>query len=324
MSFFGTQDFYLEVVKGNVPGHSIVHKYGMNPNVPNAATFENIWNGGGVYTGFDATAAETLEVFSSDATDAGTVLSSGTATGGTSTTIVDTGATFVSDGVAAGDVAINDALLSHGIVSSVTETTVTVHQMREDAVTVSGNAYRIVTQASTGAPVIRLSLLLDGNFDETAEYIVLNGVTGVNTTGTYIRHSRGRTTGGDNAGQITSRQSTTTANIMMVMPIGFNSSMIAAYTIPRGKTGFILDWFAGLAGKVNANIDIRFRRRNRGCTFQVHENLAAIGGGTSFVDRMYRGPKNSLASMSDIHIDASSDTNNTVVVGGFELLLLDD
>ena len=30
MSYFGNVDFYAEVAKGNVPGHSLVHKYGRN------------------------------------------------------------------------------------------------------------------------------------------------------------------------------------------------------------------------------------------------------------------------------------------------------
>jgi hypothetical protein len=324
-----TNDWYVEVAKGNIPGHSIVHKYGKNPDIPNAATFESVWNGGGDYTGHNATAAETLEVFSSSVNDVGTLLSSGTATGGSSTTIVDTGATFVSDGVTVGDVAINDTKLAHGIVSAVTETTITVYQIRESVLTVAvstgaGDSYRIVTQGSTGAPVCRLAFMLDANYDETSEYIILNGTTPVDTVGTYYRQSRAKITGGTNAGEITSRQKTTTANVMMVMPIGYNTTMIAAYTIPNGKRGYIINWFAGLAGKVSANVEVRFKRADRGDSFQVMEELSAVGGGSSFVERSYRVPKNSLAPGSDLQIDASSDTNSTVVVAGFDLLLIDD
>lgn len=35
-----SQDFYLEVQKGNIPGHSVVHKFGENPAVGNA-----VWEG---------------------------------------------------------------------------------------------------------------------------------------------------------------------------------------------------------------------------------------------------------------------------------------
>jgi hypothetical protein len=37
MSYIGTENFYLEVAKGNVPGHSLVHKFGRNDSVPNGS-----------------------------------------------------------------------------------------------------------------------------------------------------------------------------------------------------------------------------------------------------------------------------------------------
>ena len=37
MSYFGTTDFYLEVSKGNIFGHSLVHKFGRNDSVPNGS-----------------------------------------------------------------------------------------------------------------------------------------------------------------------------------------------------------------------------------------------------------------------------------------------
>ena len=123
MSYLHYRDFLLEVAKGNVPKHSLVHKFGRNSDID--AGFEAIWNGGADYTGHDCIVAETLETFSGAAADAGTVLSSGTATGGSATTLVDSAATFATDTVAAGDVVINDTQLDHGIVTSLTgETTV--------------------------------------------------------------------------------------------------------------------------------------------------------------------------------------------------------
>lgn len=37
MSYIGTTDFLIEVQKGNVPGHALVHKFGRNDNVPNGS-----------------------------------------------------------------------------------------------------------------------------------------------------------------------------------------------------------------------------------------------------------------------------------------------
>ena len=60
---------------------------------------QDIWANGGEYTGVNATANENIQVFSADANDTGSLVSSGTATGGSTTTLVDSGADFVSDGV---------------------------------------------------------------------------------------------------------------------------------------------------------------------------------------------------------------------------------
>jgi len=37
MTYFGNRNFLIEVQKGNIPGHSMLHKYGRNDGVPNAA-----------------------------------------------------------------------------------------------------------------------------------------------------------------------------------------------------------------------------------------------------------------------------------------------
>jgi len=317
-----TREFYLEVAKGNVSGHSLIHKFGRNSDIDGA--FEAIWNGGGSYTGHDITAAETMETFSSLAADAGTLLSSGTATGGSTTTIIDTGATFSSDGVAANDVVINDTQLDHAIVVSTTETTITVFQFEGGTTPVSSDAYRIVTKASTGVPVMKLKKLLTAAGAETSEYIIMNGVTGVNTTGSYIRHSRSRCHGGDNAGAITTRQSVTTANITSVMPAGYNSTMIACDTIPAGKTGYIVEWFGTLSGKTSANCDFRIKTRPVNDVFQVQEEASVMGAGNSSMPRPFMSPKGSYPPMTDIFIEADTDTNNTSISAGWTLLLVDN
>ena len=318
------QDAGLTISSGAVAESSDVHKFGRNPDIDVASGFEVIWNGGDEYTGQNATAAETLEVFSSSANDAGTVLSSGTATEGTATTLIDTGATFVTDGGAVGDVIIDDTQVDHGIVTAITETVITVLKTHSDAEFSAGDSYRLVTQASTGSPVVKLYQLLDGDFvAQPNEYIVLNGTTAVDTVGTYRRQTRANSHGGTNIGAITSRQKTTTANVMMVLPIGFNTTMIAAYTVPAGKKAFIDSWYVGLSGKINANCVIRLMVRPVNDVYQIAEELALQGNGSSFVHRIYRYHKGPIAAMSDIKIMSDTDTNNTSVAAGFDIILKD-
>lgn len=59
------RDFFLEVAKGNVQGHSLIRKFGSNHNV--AATQTDIWEGGADLVFL--TAADTMAVYSSSAAD---------------------------------------------------------------------------------------------------------------------------------------------------------------------------------------------------------------------------------------------------------------
>tara|TARA_R110000803_G_scaffold210685_4_gene283235 strand:- start:5494 stop:6573 length:1080 start_codon:yes stop_codon:yes gene_type:complete len=319
------KDFYTEVAKGNVPGHRVIHKFGVNGQIDIASGFEAIWNGGGTYTGHNATAAQAIEVFSSNAADVGTLLSSGTTTGGSATTITDSGATFVSDGVAAGDLVINDTQKDHAVIVSLTETELTFFSMDDKSISATSDAYRVVSDGSTGCSVIRIANALDGNWAEAYEYVILNGVTGVDTVGTYLRCSTVKCIGAlNNVGAITARQKTTTANIFAVLPAGYNSTMMAAFTVPAGETGFFIHWFAAMDKKTAATSVVRLRAGQYGQSFQVKEESAVGANSSGGLDRIYRAPKNSLTERTDIFIEADTDANNTGISAGFDILLIQD
>ena len=321
-----SDDFLLDVSLGLVPGHSLIHKFGRNEDIQNAATFESVWHGGGPYTGFDAIVAETIEVFSSQAADVGVDRRSGsTATGGSATTLVDSTADVTaSTAVALVDVIINDTQQDHAIVTVVAVTTLTTLSWANKTIPVNGDVYRVASPTSTGTPVIKLKRLLDANYAETSEYVILNGVTAVDTSGTFLRCSRARCHGLDNVGDITARQKVTTANIFMVLPAGYNSTMIAADTVPAGKTAWILEWFMALAGKTGANVDMRLKVAEVNDVMQVQEEQSLMGAGSSETPRAFKGAVGPYHEMSDILIEASSDTNSTAVAAGFTLLLVDN
>jgi hypothetical protein len=65
MSYIGNSDFLLEVAKGNVAGHSFVHKFGRNTNISTSLVPVSL---GGIYQ--TPTAAVSLEFVSSATTDA--------------------------------------------------------------------------------------------------------------------------------------------------------------------------------------------------------------------------------------------------------------
>jgi hypothetical protein len=250
MSFLGRNNFYYDVALGNVSDQSITHKFGRNPDIATASGFEAVWNGGGSYTGHDPSAAETVEVFSSDANDAA---------------------------------------------------------------------------AGTGARTVQV-YGLDSDWAEQNETVTLNGATAVDTANTYIRLNRMivRTVGstGSNEGTITARQNVTTANVFAVMPIGYNQTMIAAWTVPSAtdRNAFIQAWYASLAGKTSANCNVRLLARPFGECFQVKEEIALMGAGSSYIYRRYDSPKGPFAAKTDIVVEADTDTNNTGLAAGFDLI----
>ena len=63
-----TIPYHIRVALGLVAGVSNVHKYGRNPDV-SLGSFAALWNGGGLYTGFNATVAEICTVVSSSTDD---------------------------------------------------------------------------------------------------------------------------------------------------------------------------------------------------------------------------------------------------------------
>ena len=68
MSYTPSNEFYLEVARGNVPGHSIVGKFGENPTLPNG-TFELVSALSEVYAGFLAAATTVRIKAGGDAAD---------------------------------------------------------------------------------------------------------------------------------------------------------------------------------------------------------------------------------------------------------------
>ncbi len=240
-----TQDYDFEVALKRVDKTSLTVKYGRNGDI-DASQTEDVWGGGGDYTGFDATANENLRVVSSSATDAGTVESSGTVTGTHTTRLIDSSATFSTDGVTVGDLVINDTQAIHGIVTSVdSETQLTVFSMVSDDPLLAyrnkvGDAYRVVSPSSTGCAVVRFTKILNADYeDQGSVYVVLNGTTNVDTTIDCMRCSRAQCILGDNAGTITFNQATTTANVFGVMPVGNGQTAIAADTVPAGKVALV-------------------------------------------------------------------------------------
>ncbi len=330
-----SREFLFDVQRGLVPKHSIINKFGFNSDIDTGAVPEDIWNGGGLYTGFDATAAETLEVYADTGgtVNTGSVLSSGTATSGSATTLTDTGATFSTDGVAVGDLLIDDTQSIHSVITGVTETILTLnHLMDGDEVetvyvVAASDAYRVVTASSTGAAVIRMPNLLDSTYVKSTEYIVLNGTTAVDTVGTYLRCSRAVVvlagSGGSNDVAIIVRQKTTTANVMMSMPAGKNRTHICADTIPAGYHGYIFSYGGSILRGTSGRGEVDLMVRPYGEVFQSRQPIDISQAGGQGGRNGH--PFSTIEPKSDICVRCFDvGANNTGMTAHFDILLIED
>jgi len=245
------KDYKTEVAAGRVHGKTIIHKYGRNPDLDVVDVFETLWNGGGLYTGFDAVEAQTVTI------------------------------TSTSD---------NDTL------------------------------------AGTGARTITL-YGLDFAYLPLIKTYNMNGSAGTITTDEFLRCDRSRVesagTTGANEGTINVTQ--TTSGIKFAgMPIGYNSTMIAAYTIPAGKTGYLDTLFSTFSGgKKAAYASLQFRVRLYNGIFVVQGEAALHSEGSSNIFRKYDYPV-ALPEKADLHIVANTSSANVGVSAAFDILLEDN
>ena len=325
MSNLGTTDFGLEIAKGNVANHSAINKFGENPDIDTGST-DTIWDGGGVYV--PPTVARVHNVASSLAGDTGLVLSSGTADSALfGSRLNDQSADFVSDGVQPGDNVLNDSAISIGFVSAVTANELTIlGGMRDPGSGAQvdenqpGESYRVVTANSTGASLVHIQGL-DTNFATLNEFVVLNGVTNVATSGSYLRQFRIRSFGKSAVGDITST-AVTDGTVSCQIINGNNQSLMAVYTVPVGKIGYITSAYIGVGKTNTALITATLRSGGIDTIGFVQHRRELDTGATSDITYKPDVPI-AVAGGLDIWWEASTSANNTTAVAGFDVVLVD-
>ena len=119
----------------------------------------------------------------------------------------------------------------------------------------------------TGARTILLQGL-DANFDLIEETITMNGTTTVTTTKSFLRVFRAyaTTTGRSlvNVGKITIRNNAATEEKLVIVA-GDGQSLMTIWTVPRGKTAYLVS--AGFSTDTNKGARVSFlTRENNGAT----------------------------------------------------------
>ena len=202
-----------------------------------------------------------MEVYSSSASDDGTpAIFSGTCTGGSATTIVDSAADFTAGtAVAVGDcVLINKASTSpeFGYVTGVAATTLTcAGGFSRGGTAPTGKTYDVVDKsASTGAQAMQICYL-DGDFANGCEIVLTNGTTAVATTKTDMyRINAFRVIAAGSAGQtvgLVDLRNTADTPIYSRISVGFTKGRNSYYTVPAGKALYITEFTLGYGYSAN-------------------------------------------------------------------------
>jgi len=320
--------FNQQVAEGRVNGYSFVAKFGENPDIDAASGFETIWDGGGTY--IPPTQARIHDCVSTNVADAGTLVSSGMATGGTTITLEDTGATFITDGVALGDVILNDTNCEIGIVTAITSETVLRHGFMRNPNTgmigqtfESGDSYRVVTDAGVGAGIMYIKGL-NASFLSTNEFVIMDGTNNVPTVSSYTRMFRARAFGANTTGAVGILTATAQVDGTVSCQIinGNNQSLMSIYTVPFGKIGYLAKWWGSISKKQISSSIVRLRAGTLDGLGYILQTRAITTSGSSEFNYSYTISE-PLAGGVDVWVEADSDSNDVGITSGFDLILKD-
>jgi len=108
---------------------------------------------------------------------------------------------------------------------------------------------------------------------------------------------------------------------------GNNQTLMAVYTIPNGKTGYMDSFYASLSGaNKSSNYIIKMKARPMGGVFQLKNVNAISETGTSYIQHFYNIPEK-LDAKTDIIMTAettASGASEAAVSAGFDILLVDN
>ncbi len=106
--------------------------------------------------------------------------------------------------------------------------------------------------------------------------------------------------------------------------ISHNQTLMALYTIPSGKTGYLCKFYASAIGGVKTAInETHIEVRPFGQVFQTKHTGALVGTGTSHFAHSYDIPE-VIPAKADIRIQVDTDVSSSGVSAGFDLILVDN
>lgn len=176
--------------------------------------------------------------------------------------------------------------------------------------------------AGVGARTVRL-YGLDENWAQQSEDVTLNGTAPVVTDGSWRRMFRVEVltagTSGGNVGTVTVSYVKTGVVFAVVAP-GKNQTQVAAYTVPAGFSGEVINFSAQMARASGADgsAEITVRRRREGGVYNTIRNYELTQASTT----PPRGNPIPLDPLDDllVRVESVSDSG-TIVTAEFDVIL---
>ena len=181
------------------------------------------------------------------------------------------------------------------------------------------------SSSGTGARTVEIEGL-NSSWAVITETVSMNGTTNVTTTNSFLRVYRARVvtagSSGVNEGTIT-MTNTTSSNVIGQISVdnsGFGQTLMAIYTIPAGKTGYLIS-INGSSSKDNEHSFRLLARDNTvsNAAWNTKEFLNARGGFNLYK----KFAINKYTEKTDLDFQAIASASSAAS-GGFELILIDN
>lgn len=161
---------------------------------------------------------------------------------------------------------------------------------------------------------------LDENWEDTSEEVTVSSSGATTTTTSFKRVFRAFCTAGGatNTGNINiQKDGTTIARITA----GKGQTLMALYTVPAGKTAYMLKGAASIQYGGDATIDMFVRYTDQD-TFRIGHSAEIAGTGMPYIYEF--GVPVKITEKSDIDIRAKVRSNNARITAAFDIILVDN
>lgn len=185
-----------------------------------------------------------------------------------------------------------------------------------------GNTAHTVYFISTSASDVGCQFLiagLDASFNEQTEVITLNGTSAVTGTKTWTRLNNMTIAGSAiNVGTVTARLTSGTGTIIDLVDVNEGYNATGVYTIPAGKTGYLMVGDASVSK--GDDVTIKMYVREYGKAFRL-AHIAEIFESYYRYDFTIPIP---LLEKTDIDVRALAYVDNTRVTCNFDIILINN